>query len=169
MTARSHESLRFQDIVCAGATSGATPRVATIEAMAFGAFAPFVSAIAPDEKSFSMKFLFAGEGMRVMTGREVVGLDYLDFVDPAIKGEAFDSAFVMLSRPCGLWQVMPALTASGRLASLEYTGFPVFDERWGLAVIVSFARHSMAEIPRIVQVRHATEWLWLEIKSGAAH
>ena len=148
---------------------GAMPRVAAVEAMTFGAFAPYVSAVAPDEKGFTMKFVFAGEGMSAMIGRQIVGRDYLDFVDPAIKGEAFDSAFVMLSRPCGLWQVMPALTASGRLISLEYTGFPVFDERRGQALIVSFGRHSMAEAPRVVQVRHAIEWVWLEIKSGAAH
>ena len=169
MTARSHESLRFQDIACAGATSGAAPRFDSIEAMAFGAFAPFVCAVAPDEAGYTMKFAFAGEGMRAMMGRDPAGVDYLDFVDPAIKGEAFDSAFVMLSRPCGLWQIMPASTAAGQVVALEYTGFPVFDMKRGQALIVSLVRPAMSEVPRIVQVRHATEWLWLEIKSGATH
>jgi hypothetical protein len=103
-----------------------------------------------------------------MLGRDLVGLDYLEFVDPAIKGEAFDSAFVMMSRPCGLWQITPGLTQEGALVEAEYTGFPLYDAERACGLLITMAQIDIDPPPRVVQVGHAIEWTWLDLRSGGA-
>lgn len=168
MRSRSAQSLRFEEIVRSAAPARGVGRLHALDFAAFGALAPWVSVIEPDEIGFAIRFARAGERLCEMLGRELVGLDYLEFVDPAIKGEAFDSAFVMLSRPCGLWQITPALTRDGATIEAEYTGFPLFDDARKRGVLITLAHIAMAPVPLIAQVRHASEWTWLDLKGGGA-
>jgi hypothetical protein len=132
----------------------------------FGDLGPWVSVVEPDQAAFTLKFVRAGEKLCTMLGCELAGRDYLEFVDPAIKGEAFDSAFVMLSRPCGLWQITPAMTQGGAIVEAEYTGFPLYDAARACGLLITVAQIEIDPPPRVAQVRHATEWAWIDLRSG---
>ena len=168
MRSRSAQSLRFEDIVRRATPPRGVARLQAIDFATFGELAPWLSVIEPDQAAFTLKFVRAGEGPCTMLGRDLVGIDYLEFVDPAIKGEAFDSAFVMLSRPCGLWQITPALTQDGKIVEAEYTGFPLYDDERKCGLLITMAHIALDPPPRIAQVRHATEWAWLDLKNGGA-
>jgi hypothetical protein len=167
---RSAQSLRFEKIVRSASAANGTPLLRAIDFAQLGELAAWTSVIDPDAEGFTLKFSRAGAGVCAMMGDEIVGFDYLNVVDPAIKGDAFDSAFVMLSRPCGVWQITPVVTAGGESLELEYTGFPAFDDERGRGVVITMVHHAFDPPPRIAQVRHATEWAWLELRgAGAGH
>jgi len=165
---RSAQSLIFEAIVRRAATPRGVARLQAIDFAALGDLAPWISVMEPDQGAFTVKFVRAGAGVCQMLGRDLVGADYLEFVDPAIKGEAFDSAFVMLSRPCGLWQITPGLTKGGTTVEAEYTGFPLLDDERKRGLLITMAHIDIDPVPQIAQVRHATEWTWLELKGGGA-
>lgn len=168
MRSRSAQSLRFEVLVRKAAPPRGVARLQAIDFSAFGDLAPWVSVLEPDQALFTIRFLRAGESLCKMLGRDLVGLDYLEFVDPAIKGEAFDSAFVMLSRPCGLWQITPALMQGGAVVEAEYTGFPLIDDEHKRGLLITLAHITVVPGEGVAQVRHATEWTWLELKRGDA-
>jgi len=165
---RSAQSLHFQSIIRKATPPNGVAHLDSIDFASFGALAPWLSVIEPDQSAFALKFMRAGEKLSAMLGRDLTGLDYLEFVDPAIKGEAFDSAFVMLSRPCGLWQITPALTKDGATIEAEYTGFPLYDAKRARGLLITAAYIDIDPAPQVVQVRHATEWAWIDLKSGGA-
>ena len=174
---RSVPSLHFEKGVRAAGRRGALPRLADIDFAELHALVPWIAIIDPDNEAHTLRFSLAGAGLSAFLGRDLAGFDYLEIVDPAIKGEAYDSAFLMLSRPCGLWQITPVVTADGDIFFFEYTGFPVFDHAKGSGQIIFLIHHPYtenagaenADAPRIASVRHATEWHWLEMRepSGA--
>jgi len=164
---RSNHSRRFENVLRAAAAPGAIPNVSDVDFSQIADLIPWTAIMDPNGEAFSLKFVRAGEGISRFLGREAIGLDYLDFVDPAIKGEAFDATFVMLSRPCGLWQITPALTADGQNIEAEYTGYPIFNEKSGRGQIIFLIQHSLEKVPLVVLVRHSTEWAWLEMRSAS--
>jgi hypothetical protein len=167
-TERSAQSLRFEQAVHSG-VPGVMPRLTDIDYHNIRDLVPWIAIVDPDRAAFKLRFTRAGAGIVKLVGREAVGVDYLELVDDAIKGDAFDSCFLMLNRPCGLWQVTPVLMADGTVTSVEYTGLPVFDEQRGRGQIVFLILHSIPDIgkaPRIKAVQHSTEWRWLELRGG---
>ena len=164
---RSDHSLRFEKTLRAAAAPGAIPNVSDVDFSQIADLIPSTAIMDPNGEAFTLKFVRAGERLSRFFGREAIGLDYLDFVDPAIKGEAFDAVFVMLSRPCGLWQITPCLTADGHSIAVEYTGFPIFDDKSGRGQIIFLIHHSLERVPLIVLVQHSTEWAWLEMRGAA--
>ena len=161
---RSTHSLRFEKALRAAAMPGVMARLSDIDLGDIGDLAAWIAIVDPAQETHSLKFSHAGAGVSRFLGRDAAGLDYLDFVDPAITGDAFDSAFLMLSRPCGLWQITPALTDCGATLDLEYTGYPVFDDARGRGQIMALIRHPAAQAPRVAMVRHATQWCWLDMR-----
>jgi hypothetical protein len=167
-TKRSAESLRFEQAV-RSTVPGVMPRLADIDYSTIRDLVPWIAVIDPDRATLSLKFTRAGAGIVRLVGRDAVGFDYLELVDSAIKGDAFDSAFVMLSRPCGLWQITPARLADGSVARIEYTGFPVFDDQRGRGQVIFLIVHAIPDagkVPRVGEVQHSTEWQWLELRSA---
>lgn len=165
---RSAQSLRFENAVRAPAP-GVMPRLADVDYSGIRDLVPWIAIVDPDRVAMSLKFTRAGAGIAALIGGDAVGFDYLDLVDPAIKGEAFDSCFVMLSRPCGLWQITPGKLTSGEHVRVEYTGIPVFDEVRGRGQIIFLIVHSFDDVgkaPRVEAVQHSTMWQWLELRSG---
>jgi hypothetical protein len=163
---RSAQSLRFEQTV-RSAVPGVIPRLADIDYSSVRDLVPWIAIVDPDRSAYKLKFTRAGAGIVKLVGREAVGSDYLDLVDPAIRGDAFDACFLMLERPCGLWQVTPVAMADGTQVSVEYTGFPVFDEQRARGQIIFLIVHSFADVgkaPRVGAVQHASEWQWLEMR-----
>lgn len=166
-TKRSAQSLRFEQAV-RSPVPGVMPRLADVDYGNIRDLVPWIAVIDPDRTSLTLKFTRAGAGIVKLVGREAVGFDYLNLVDPAIKGDAFDSCFVMLSRPCGLWQITPAQLADGSKVAVEYTGFPVFDDQRGRGQIIFLIVHAIADVgtvPGVGEVGHSTDWHWLELRS----
>ncbi len=167
-TKRSAQSLRFEQAV-RSSVPGVMPRLSDVDYRTIRDLVPWLAIVDPDRAALSLKFARAGAGIAKLVGSEAVGFDYLDLVDPAIKGDAFDSTFVMLSRPCGLWQITPALMDDGSTIKVEYTGFPVFDEGRGRGQVIFLIVHAILDVgksPGIRAVQHATEWHWIELRSS---
>ncbi|MBS0469590.1 MAG: PAS domain-containing protein [Proteobacteria bacterium] len=57
--------------------------------------------------------------------RDVRGKDYLDFLPEAHHASAIESVREIVTRPCGLWQVMPVHYERGFAHYLELTIFPL--------------------------------------------
>ena len=87
---RSADSLRFEKTVLA-TVSGEIPRLADIDFSPIKELMPAVAFLHPDRDRRSLKFVRAGATISQLLGREAVGCDYLDIVDQAIKGDAFDA------------------------------------------------------------------------------
>jgi hypothetical protein len=165
---RSVQSLRFEEALRAAAQPGALPRRSDIHSGTIEDLMPWIAIVEPNNATRTLKIEMAGTGISQLLGREAVGVDYLDIVDPAIHGEAFDSTFLMLTRPCGLWQMTPGLTEAGEKVMVEYTGHPIFDhvKRCGqIMFLIQLTEGTAAGALRIVTVKHATVWDWLEVRS----
>jgi hypothetical protein len=165
---RSVQSLRFEQAL-RPSVPGVMPRLSDVDYSNIRDLVPWLAVVDPDRTTLALKFARAGAGIVKLVGREAAGFDYLDLVDPAIKGDAFDSTFVMLSRPCGLWQITPALMDDGSTIKVEYTGFPVFDEVRGRGQIIFLIVHAIPDVgkaPGIRAVQHASEWHWIELRSS---
>ena len=166
---RSAESLRFEEAVRAVAVPGGLPRLVDIDLAQIHDLIPWIAIVDPDKEMRTLKFVRAGAGIEQFLGRSAAGFDYLQLVDPAIHGDAFDSAFVMLERPCGLWQMTPSVTAEGQQIMLAYTGFPVYDHLKARGQLFVFIEHRLPKnkpVPRAQQAQHSTEWFWLDMKSA---
>jgi hypothetical protein len=167
-TKRSTQSLRFERAL-RSKVPGVMPRLSDIDYGPIRDLVPWVAVLDPDRATLCLRFTRAGAGVEKLVGREAVGFDYLELVDPAIKGDAFDSAFVMLSRPCGLWQITPGQLADGSRVKVEYTGFPVFDEQRGRGQLIVLITHAIADVgkvPAIRTVQHSTEWHWIKLRNA---
>ncbi|MDZ4739185.1 MAG: hypothetical protein SGJ03_04695 [Alphaproteobacteria bacterium] len=162
---RTCESERFEAVLRSGSIPGSIPQLADIDWAMIGDLLPWIVVVDPDATYGTLRFVSAGVRLAAALGCEPIGLDYLEFVDPAIKGEAFDSTFLMLNRPCGLWQISPALTRDGGRVRLEYTGYPVFDHDIGRGLIVGYVQQKGSLVSPIVSVQKSTEWNWLEMRN----
>ncbi len=168
---RSLESRRFEQAVLAAALPRALPPLVEIDLGRLKELVPWIAIVEPNHEERTLKFVRAGAGVSQLLGRDAVGFDYLEIVDPAIKGDAFDSAFLMLTRPCGLWQLTPSLTSEGQEVMLEYTGFPVYDEARARGQLLIYVKPDLAQRapqPRTTLTKHSTEWSWIEMKSVLA-
>lgn len=162
---RSADSLRFEKVVLA-ALHGDIPRLADIDFSPTQELMPSVALLHPDRDQFTLKFVHAGTMISQLLGREAVGCDYLDIVDQAIKGDAFDATLLMLEKALGLWQLTPGLTESGQRVMAEYTGFPVLDVENKRGLIAMLARLPLGS-GRIRVVERSTEYDWLELRPAA--
>jgi hypothetical protein len=160
--------LRFEAVLRATALPGAISRLAEIDFGPVEDLARWVALLHPDRDKLTLKFVHAGEGISELLGHSAIGLDYLDLVDPAIKGDAFDATFVMLTRPCGLWQLTPGLTVDGKVVMAEYTVFPIFDADHGRGLIAILAHLPVSNV-RIAIVQRSVEWEWLELRGAAVN
>jgi hypothetical protein len=164
---RSAQSLRFEQALRPPAP-GVMPKLSEIDYSTVSDLAPWIAVVDPDRAMMTLRFTAVGAGIAAFVGEEPVGMDYLDWVDSSIKGDAFDSCMVMLSRPCGLWQITPVMLANGTQVMIEYTGFPVFDEVRRRGQIIFLATHALkdvAKVPHAKTAQHSTTWKWLEFRS----
>ncbi len=162
----SQHSLRFQEVLSQASLPGVIPRQIDIDYSGIRDLVPRMFVVDPDVTTRTLKFLRAGSELVALIGRKLVGTDSLDLVDPAIKGDVFDSSFVMLNKPCGLWQLSPALTSAGGRVMLEYTGYPVFDHVRGRGRILCLVQHAAGPLQRVLKIRQAQLWNWIDMRSA---
>lgn len=162
---RSSDSERFEQVLLRSRYPGVLPRLPSIDFQQISDLMPWVMLIRPDAVARTLRITMAGCGFTEMQGHSLIDMDYLDFVDPAIKGDAFDSTFIMLTRPCGLWQLSPVTYFDDGEGVLELTGIPVFDSVRGCGLVAFLMRKQTSpNANRIMTVKTSTEWSWIEMK-----
>lgn len=164
-TERSPESLQFEAAVKEAVRATSEPRLPPVDLCLPDAISPWTAQMVPDAVARTMKFVKVGTELLNILREPVVGSDYLDVVDPAFEGEAFDSAFLMLSRPCGLWQLTPVTLSDGSTCRIEYTGFPVYDFGKGWGLVLFLVRHQIMHPNKIVRVHHSSDYAWLDLRT----
>lgn len=167
--ARSPESLRFETILRDASVPGLLPRLDDVPLDRLLDLSGWIAVVHPNAVTRTLTFIHAGAALSMMQRVPLIGMDYLDLVDPTFKGEAFDSAFLMLTRPSGLWQTTPVMLTDGTDGEIEYTGFPVYDERNQRGVIIFLVKHLLPAQSSIAVVGHATQWEWLELRANSGH
>lgn len=167
-TARSAESTQFENVLRTSTLPGLMPNLKQIDFGAMAGLAPWIAVVHPNSLRKTLCFTISGPGITQMQGQSILGADYLELFDPAYQGDAFDAAFVMMSKPCGLWQITPAWFDDGSEGFFEYTGFPVFDEEHSRGVIMFLIANTPRRLRRVRLVGHATEWEWIEMRSVSA-
>jgi hypothetical protein len=167
--ARSPESLRFETILREASVPGLLPRLEDIPMDRLLDLSGWIAIVHPNAVTRTLTFIHAGAALSMMQRGPLIGMDGLDLVDPAFKGEAFDSAFLMLTRPSGLWQTTPVMLTDGTDGEIEYTGFPVYDEKNQRGLIVFLIKHLLPAHASISVVGHATQWEWLELRTNSGH
>lgn len=161
---RSPESLRFEEMIRGAALPGLLPKLEDINVNDLTDLSGWIAVVHPSAISRALTFTHAGAALSLMQGGPLVGLDYLDLVDPTYKGEAFDSAFLMLTRPSGLWQITPVRYSDGENDHIEYTGFPAYDDKNHCGVIVFMVKNYRSAPASIAVVGHAINWEWLDLR-----
>jgi len=163
---RSTDSKRFEQALMKSRLPGVLPRLCDIDFNKIPDLMPWVSLVRPDAFERTLRITMAGCGFTEMQGHSLIDMDYLDFVDPAIKGEAFHSTFIMLARPWGLWQLSPVTYFDDSEGVLELTGIPVFDSVRGCGLVAFFMRKFPASpSTRIMTFHTSTDWQWIDMKA----
>ena len=166
---RSPESLRFESILREACAPGLLPRLEDISVASLIDLSGWIAIVHPNAATRTLTLIHTGAALSIMQRVPLIGMDYLDLVDPTFKGEAFDSAFLMLTRPSGLWQTTPVRLTDGTDSEIEYTGFPVYDEKNQRGVIVFLVKHLLPAQASIAVVGHATKWEWLELRAFSGY
>ena len=76
----------------------------------------------------------------------------------------------MIDHPCGLWQRTPlSVGPSNSTAMLEYTAFPITDEKRGVRQMLAFTNHEFNEntgYPKSGQIKETKVWQWIDTGHG---
>jgi len=161
-------SRRFEALLRPAFADGLLADLRRVDINGLGELSGWMAAVHPDGRTRALTVTHAGPTLSAIQGDPMIGMDYLRLVDPAIRGDAVDSAFVMLGRPCGLWQVSPALCADGTDNVIEFTGFPAYDPFQRRGVVLFMLHLAGAASSAITRVGSALRWQWLEVSSPAS-
>ena len=166
---RSEESKRFEYAVRAICRDGAMPLRSNIDLRQFHRFARWMVIAEPeiDQKKIPMRLV--GSGFQDLLGRELRGMDYLEFVDPDICGAVYDNAIAMTKLPCALWQKTPSILPDGQSVLFEYTVFPMLDEKANKHQLLILVNHELTEgrsLGGVPEFKHATIFKWLDLGEG---
>ena len=163
---RSLPSLRLEAVVRRCQRRGQLARLSDLNLNALQGLSDWIAIARPDASLRRLTIIHAGAGLSAMQCQPMTGTDMLDLVDPAITGEAFDSTMMMLSRPCGLWQLMPVRLADGSADMCELTCLPLVDGETGAEVILFLIWHGTEEFRRVRSAGQANVWSWLDLRLG---
>jgi hypothetical protein len=115
----------------------------------------------------------AGQRFEALVGCAMAGEDILDFMAPAFREAARETARLMAEIPCGLWQISPMHLARGYAQTIEITGFPLsLDGRVALMFLVKprgdlFA--STLAVKRTMALDTAVHFEFLNLGVGIPH
>ncbi len=80
----------------------------------------------------------AGSEILALAGPDIVGCDYIALMPEAFRKEAWWSLGAMVSRPCGLWELMPVHFGPDSASVIEITGLPVIESETGQVLVASY-------------------------------
>ena len=126
---------------------------------------------APGEGRNSLKIRVIGDLYQSAMQYALAGTDHLDILPPQYHAGALASVRLMVSKPCGLWQVMP-LYLKGVSRLLEFTAFPLAPGGDGIPLVLGyiFPLESVSLAPpyarKDVSVDTAVEFLFIDVGAG---
>ena len=80
----------------------------------------------------------AGSEIVALVGPNIVGSNYIEMMPEAKRKEAWWTLGAMVSRPCGLWELIPVYIGPKIASVLEITALPVIDEETGHVFVASY-------------------------------
>lgn len=166
---RSQDSLNFEYAVRAVCRNGNMPLRSAIDLRQFHRFARWMVIAEPDLENRRVPMRLVGSGFHDVLGRDVTGMDYLEFADASIRDRAFDTIMAIINTPCALWQVAPTVLSNGKAATVEFTTFPMFHERENRYQFLAFARHQFSDSVQSdgrVNIMKASALQWLDLGKG---
>jgi hypothetical protein len=126
---------------------------------------------APGEGRNSLKVRVAGQLYQGAAQYAVAGTDHLDILPAQYHAGALASVRLMVSRPCGLWQVMPVYRR-GFSRLIEFTAFPLSAAADGIPLILGhlFPLEDVGlaapALRKEISVDTAVEFLFIDIGAG---
>lgn len=133
-------------------------------------FLPKIAIAEVDPSNSRLEFKFLGADLLEYFDENPLGTDYLRMVADSTKARAMESALSIVNRPCGLWQLTPGLDATGDIAFLEYTIFPILQDDTGRNLLAVFVYRSpmWPKVKlRLAEIEPARVWNWIDIGFGA--
>ena len=138
----------------------------------FAPFAPRMALIEPDRQNRTLPIRLAGSGLYEVTGFDVTGRNYLDFVAEEIRENAYRDVITLLDHPCGLWQITPFQMNGMPPMPVEYTLLPISLEGGttaDLAVVLVTYRLDLYNKPiQFERIEHSKLWSWIDLGHGIA-
>ncbi len=166
---RSQDSINFEYAVRAICRAGAMPLRSNIDLRQFHRFARWMVFAEPDIAKKTIPMRLVGSGFHDLIGRDMTGMDYLEFVDPAIRKDVFESAQALIKLPCALWQQTPIALPNGKKALFEYTVFPMLHEKENKHQLLILVNHQLADggsLGEVPQFQRSATWKWLDLGQG---
>lgn len=166
---RSQDSLNFEYAVRAACRNGNMPLRSAIDLRQFHRFARWMVIAEPDLENRKVPMRLVGSGFHDVLGRDVTGMDYLEFADASIRARAFETIMAIINTPCALWQIAPTVLSNGKAATVEFTTFPMFHERENKYQFLAYAKHQFADSVQSdgqVHIMKAAALKWLDLGKG---
>jgi hypothetical protein len=135
----------------------------------------FLSDMALLEVSFDQPLLrirLAGTRVEERIQRTIGGDNYLDFLSPEFQAGALLSGRLMVSHPCGLWQLTKIHYERGTAQLTEQTVFPLGPGKHGVPMLLVLTNPKAAfEVPTLkadkaIVADTATKWEFLDLGRG---
>ncbi len=135
----------------------------------------FLSDMALLEVSFDQPLLrirLAGTRVEERIQRKIGGDNYLDYLAPASRAGALLSGRLMVSHPCGLWQLTKVQYERGTAQLMEQTVFPLGPGKEGIPMLLVLANpkaafHAQAlNSDKAMLADSATKWEFLDLGHG---
>ncbi len=149
--ARSELSLAFETFWHALPKDGPVPRRRDMQ---LRKAAPFLQHLVlmetplVDEPVYRIRVVGSALGARAQSN--LSGHDYLDFLPRDLRPAVIESSKLIVTVPCGLWQIMPVFYERGLAQDMEITVFPLLgdDGRPLLLVLTQHLDDSLRAGPR---------------------
>lgn len=167
---RSPESVRFEQL--RNAICGARAFMGQHELFSplFAELLPTIGVVEPDRLGMSLPVVLAGEHLAAVAARDIPGNDFLNMIREDMRPHAYRTSIEMITRPCGVWERIVALSTDNSFFEFEVTGFPVVDEARDACQIAFLVRASTSALAHpaeyVAAVEEGIEGGWIDLGHG---
>lgn len=126
---------------------------------------------APGGERQSLRIRVAGEVFQADVPYRLAGTDMLNFFPEQYRAGAIETARLMISKPCGLWQITP-VHSGGYVLPVEVTAFPLSAVSDGVPLVIVYLQPLETPLPRasepasVLALDTALEFRFLDIGGG---
>lgn len=167
--ARSTASLSFEYAVRALCRAGDVPLRSAVDLRHFHRFARWMVIAEPDFAAQRITMRLVGTGFLDLFGRDFTDSDYLQLIDADRHANVLGQVEQVLKKPCGLWQVSPAVIGGMAPSPLELTIFPILDDRTNKGQLLVSVHHGLSEVanpPATPRIQRAQASEWIDVGCG---
>jgi hypothetical protein len=167
---RSQRSLDFEEMWRGLPRAGVLPdRLAFQPRVAKKFLSQIIVMQAPSGDDPTLRIRLVGDAIRQQIADDIVGSDYLEFMDPERRPGGLEIVRAMFKRPCGIWSVAPVHYERGFSQYWEVTAFPLLGDGRNPPVVLGLVKPSqiLFEIrrrgSRAIRVDVATQFQFIEV------